>query len=637
MDWNHKTELVAIDTETTGISRTDYPFAVSLCDDQGNNILYEWDVNPKTRIPKAIKSDIRDIRRRCKGKTLIFHNLPFDIQKLEMVGCVLRWRHRSYDTQVEWHIIDSYQASLLKCRLKEMSLFYLDIPDDDQSDLRKAVSGARRIAEKLRWKIATKSGRSKDDHLFCDYWLPKAVAKHEQYEPDHPWHSLLAKYANTDTERTMLLHLLAQRVMSEWDSDDPRHKILDRERKLTNVLYDMGTEGVSIFPRKIRSEIERYYQHTSHANMGMKRIAGQSFNVESTQQLIQVLFDELRLPTVKQTQTGNQSTDIEVRERLIEYVEHNGNRKQKRFITAWNEYKGSISSIKYLKSYDQLRHADILYPSLRQTGTQTTRLSSENPNGQNVKKGETKDGVVLKEGLRNVFGPHKGRVWFCFDYSQLQLRIFAYLTGEQSMIEAFNHGYDFHGFIASKIFHKEIEDVSKMERRIGKNVNFGFIFGASPSKIERTAGVSGLWTTVCKMFPSAHAYMQSTKRKVQRYGYVTTPHGYRLYVDQPHKGVNYIVQGCEGDIVKQGMVNCELYLSELQAEGFTGYMCFTVHDELIFDFPKRIKHYPDNDEPEVINTLKSLMEQPGTDIGMITPVDVEYTTTNWAEVKPYEN
>ena len=91
-----------------------------------------------------------------------------------------------------------------------------------------------------------------------------------------------------------------------------------------------------------------------------------------------------------------------------------------------------------------------------------------------------------------MYGPHQGRVWFCIDYSQLQLRIFAYLTEEQSMIDAFAAGYDFHGFMASRIFNKDIDKITKSERRIAKNVNFGFVFGASPKKIEATSGMTGL-------------------------------------------------------------------------------------------------------------------------------------------------
>jgi len=648
--WNNNTTLVGIDTETTGLSRTDYPFAVSLCDDSGNNILYEWDVDPMTRIPQVNRDNIRSIHLHCQGKTLVFHNQIFDLLKLDKVGVKLQWRFNSFDTSVTSHVIDSGRHRFMKGRLKELSSFYLDIHDDDQKELQKATISARHKAKKLGWNIAQPETGQKN-HVLRDYWVPKAIAKHEQYDLDHPWWTVLSRYANLDTERTVLLHLLFQKVMAKWESDDLRHGILKRERRLTNVLYDMAKLGINVFPDKIEKELREFNIRMIQAVKVMRNIViDDSFNVESSIQLSNALFNILKLPKMKKTATGNYSTDKSVRESLTEYVESKALKKRTKllglgkqiiFVKRWNDYKDCNNLTKYLSSYREFTQDSKVYPSLDQTGTSTTRIASHDPNGQNVKKADEERGVV---GLRNVFGPDYKRMWLCLDYSQLQLRIFAYLTQEQSMIEAFERGYDFHGFIASKIFDKDIKEITKLERRIGKNVNFGFIFGAAPAKIEATAGVSGLWDTVCKMFPSAHSYMARVKSQVMRDGYITTPHGYRLYVDQPHKGVNYIVQGCEGDIVKEGMLLCENFLSELQAGGFTGNMLFQVHDELIFDFPIRgrcrkpsgcwCNHHAEYPQ-RIVKELKRLMEKPGMDVGMVTPVDVEWTQTNWAETKEY--
>ena len=213
------------------------------------------------------------------------------------------------------------------------------------------------------------------------------------------------------------------------------------------------------------------------------------------------------------------------------------------------------------------------------------------------------------------------------------------------MIDAFAAGYDFHGFMASRIFNKDIDKITKSERRIAKNVNFGFVFGASPKKIEATSGMSGLWDTVCSLFPSAHKFMEITKRQVRSRGYVTTPHGYRLYTKFPHKGVNYIVQGCEGDIVKEAMVLCGSYLRQERSgmnqmhgmikavkKQYSGHMKFQIHDELIFDLPIKTPRR----NRRVITDIVKLMEQPGEDIGMVLPVDVERTETDWSQAKSYE-
>ena len=645
MSWNKKTLEVAVDTETLGVQKTDYPFAVSLCDDSGNNLFYEWDVDPHTRKPKVKQEDIVDIKKRCKGKHLVFHNQTFDLQKLAMVGCNLSWRFNSSDTQVLSHIIDSHANSWMRGRLKTLSEFYLKVGKEDQEELRKATTAARRIGKKLGWNIAQKNRGSKDDHTLRDYWMPKAVLQHhpemvkdiEDYDDvtDHPWWTLLKRYANTDTERTMLLKMVFQNVIDKWDDDDKRHNIIAREQRITAILYDMHKIGLTVSPRKIRDGLKKHGGLIEEARKEAQKITkNPEFNINSSPQLQKLLFEELKFPKGKKSPSGGQSTDKDVRKDLTNWCEGNTSKKTKlnkkriRIIDAWNQFKDSDKCFTDLKRFDRMRNGNKIYATLNQVGAETTRFSS--PLHNIKKKGEEEGKVVV--GLRDTFIPKKGFKWFCMDYSQLQLRIFAYVSGEKNLIEGFEQGLDAHMITATKIFNKPPNEITSLERRRAKNVNFGFIFGASPWKIEATAGVPGLWDHVIKVFPNAHEYMEDIKYQVNRYGYVTTPHGYRLYVDKAHKGVNYIVQGCEGDIVKEGMIYAEDYLSELQVEGFKGRMLFQVHDELIFEFPimKNKKK-----ESRIISELQRCMEQPGTDIGMVTPVTIEHTYTSFADTEEY--
>jgi DNA polymerase I-like protein with 3'-5' exonuclease and polymerase domains len=964
MDWNKDTEFIAIDTETYGLEITDKPFAISMTDDQFNSLYWEWDTNPQTRQPIVDPKDIKQINKLLKGCTkFIFHNMPFDVPKLESVGVKLRWRNHSYDTGVLSHLFDNEVHQRHNGKLKPLSFLYCNIPDDDEEDLRHAVSRARLKVKDtgLPWAIADKD--KVKDHLAVDYWVPRMVAKILGLPRDHEWWNICGTYAKTDTERTAALYVFFSQKMSKWSDSDPRHEILERERRVTEIVTDIKVSGFSFFSKKAKRSVRAYKESTAKSLSGMRTLLNDSsFNVESPKQIAAALYDKFGLPVIKKTKSGAPSTDKEVREELLErsHLMKNtkSNKVKREFIQHWNKYKTEITFVKYLSGYIDSDQGNRIYPSLNQTGTVTTRFSSQNPNGQNAKKGDKEQGI---RGLRDVFGPQKNRQWFCLDYSQLQLRIFAYLTGEKSMIEAFEAGHDFHGFIASKIFKKEIDEVTKLERRIGKNCfhpdteiltvngwkkiekvnkldwvaeaipssegrnevkikfvnptdiikkqnttgklihfknegidirvtedhrmltwdqpgnikrkgmkdspivssaadtpvsrswsnagwhdgcysvdeidiriaamiqadgsycsnkirfgftkkskikrsqkllnekgveytvkvnkqgvtrfsiskddvknstllltddkvwhpsilglsnvsagilldeikywdanlskgkctmtkyyssikenvdliqalatmngrktrlvktengknvsfslsiknrasskggtvskteieyhdevvcvsvpsgfivvrdggvpiisgncNFGFIFGASPKKIEATAGVAGLWDTVMRMFPSAKRMMEATKKQVKEKGYVTTPHGYRLYCNSPHKGVNYIVQGCEGDIVKTGMVNCDNYLSELQSNGFSGFITFQVHDELIFDFPVQnpihvTKTRTSKDfERIVVGNLKKLMEKPGTDIGMVTPVDIEVTRTDWSEVQDYK-
>lgn len=635
---NPNTKQIAIDTETTGVDETALPFQVSLCDQFGGQLLFEWEVDPLTRIPKIPKKDIKRIQKICKGKILVFHNRIFDVTMLERIGCFLDWRNgKSLDTQILSHVFNSEVHSMYHGRLKELSLHYLDEWDDDQDTLRKAVSKARKVAKDFGWKLAEKksSGKKDNDHLYQDYWLPRAVALHLGYEDDHPWYTLCADYANCDTERTMLLCLLFQGQFAKWEKDDPRHRMLKRENDLTPELYDMYHAGLSVFPQKIATEIAKFQARIVPALTRMKMVVGNvDFNINSPKQLQEQLFVNMKFPIIRRTESGTGSTDANTRKALREFHESAKYRKSSKdlkkkrglFLGSWDAYKDSISCRDFLIQYQNQCYGNHIYTQLVQCGAQTTRFSCRN---HNVKKGDAEKGI---EGLRNVYGPHHGRVWFCIDYSQLQLRIFAYLTEEQSMIDAFAAGYDFHGFVASKVFKKSIDKITSQERKIGKTVNFGYIFGESIKKTAIKTGVPDIGEILEKAFPSASRYMEVTKRQVRSRGYVTTPHGYRLYTKYPHKGVNYIVQGCEGDIVKEAMVLCGDYLREERSvKPYTGHMKFQIHDELIFDLPIKTPRR----NHRVITNIVDLMEQPGKDIGMNLPVDVERTDTNWAQAKKY--
>ena len=631
-----KSRYLGIDTETTGVDEDSKPFEVSFCDEFGGQDLIEWDVDPFTRQPIVPKADIKKIQNYAKGKHLVFHNRIFDVEMLERVGCFLDWRNGgSSDTQIYSHVFNSETHSLYQGRLKELSLHYLDYWDDDQGQLRSAVTKARAAVKDLSWKLAEKKASSKkdSDHLYSDYWVPRAAAIALDYPDDHPWLTLCSSYADGDTERTMLLFLLFKQAFDKMDEDDPRLSILERENRLTEHLYEMRKAGLSVFPQKMDSELVRYNSKIKPAIKAMQKLVGNpEFNIESPIQLREHLFTTLEFPVMKKTKTKQSSTDSSVRGMLRDHFEATDKKtkldKQRgRFLDAWDDYKNTIACRNYLQQYIDQVDGEHIYTSLIQCGTQTTRFSCRN---HNIKKADKEKGI---EGLRHVYGPHSGRTWFCIDYSQLQLRIFAYLTQEQSMIDAFDAGYDFHGFMASRIFRKDIDKITKSERRIAKNVNFGFIFGASPKKIESTSGMTGLWDTVCSLFPSAHSFMERIKGQVRRNGYVTTPHGYRLYTRYPHKGVNYIVQGCEGDIVKEAMNLCGDYLKqESKRKPYSGHMKFQIHDELIFDLPSKTPRR----NHRVITSIVDLMEQPARDIGMDLPVDVEVTKTDWSDVKGYE-
>ncbi len=267
------------------------------------------------------------------------------------------------------------------------------------------------------------------------------------------------------------------------------------------------------------------------------------------------------------------------------------------------------------------------------SGTGTTRFSSSNPNGQNIsKKNKVKFGQKGQEGyaefvipkLRDVFGPTLDKTWYAIDYSQLELRVFAAVSQEQPLIDALNAGYDFHGFVASMIFKKPMDEVEDSERTIAKNVNFALIFGAGEKKVNETAGISNAYELFANQFPNAISYMQKTIKEVQKNGHLRTVDGYRLDIppNAPYKGVNYLVQGTAGRIVKHAMIKIanESWFDWKQIR-----LVLQIHDELIIE----VNNDSPFNSPQYISRIMDLMSEAGAEMGMNTPSSCERICSDW--------
>lgn len=246
---------------------------------------------------------------------------------------------------------------------------------------------------------------------------------------------------------------------------------------------------------------------------------------------------------------------------------------------------------------------------------------------------EDENGVKkIKYSIRKIFGPPKGRVWLATDYDQLQLRIFAYWSKEDKLIEAFKKGFDFHTYVAMLIY--ETDTPTKIQRRVAKNVNFGYIFGAGENKIDSTAGIPGLFRRVQQLFPNVTESINRTVSFVKRHGYVKTASGYKLTVDKrkAYAGVNYIVQGTEGDIVKKALNDCYSFLSRKYnlepsncLKDSPVKLVLQVHDEIIFSIPEkfRLQNY--------IRPINRIMENAGTHYGIVCKCKPELYYNNWSE------
>lgn len=603
---------VSLDCETTGLEllKGDRAFALSLCDDQGKQWYFDWPVDPLTRQPDYHSEEYRVAVNNVKlilkkYDVIVYHNAKFDRRAIgHCPGLDFILSFPWEDTIFLSHVIDSGGSH----SLKDLALRHLEIDDSDEKELRKVVNKARAEARRLHpdWKLGPSAGE--------DYWLPKAL---------NPKSKHCERYCRLDTKRTMLLWLCLSSVLDDKlqaQYEGPTAKLV------MQPISDMETRGVTLRTTALRREISRYTRGMEEAHAILTRTSkAKDLNPNSYPQLVNIL-QGWAIPT--ETTAATPLRSILSREQAA--------KKPRKhvidFVTALLAYRMHDSARKYLQSYkDNMVVIDArvakLYPSFNPTGTHTTRLSSSSPNAQNIGKGKE---LIDEEGneyidfsLRTVFGPGPGRRWYAFDYNQLQLRIFAYASKEQSIIDAFDAGWDFHSFVASRLFNTD--KPTKIQRRVAKNLNFCLIFGGSPRKADLTAGMPGAYNLFRKQFPSIDRYMQSTIDFVREHGCVYTLGGYRLSVppEKPYVGTNYIIQGTEGEIVKAAMVSCDEYM-----QSSLGYLTLQVHDELVFDF----KHT----KVEPLTTLRGIkyrMEQAGMAVGVKTPVDCERIICDYASGK----
>lgn len=602
MDFN---KIISLDCETTGLNLFHgcKPFAVSTCDHKGQTTFWELKVDPFTREPQIPETSKEAIRKHIEGKTLVFHNAKFDLRALATIG-IDATQNPIEETLIASHILDSGESH----HLKDLAVKYCNIPADDQEELRKGVCKARRTAKKKGWPISEK--------VAMDYWLPKAV---------NPSSNFLQEYAVKDAIRTMQLAMV---LLPEIEKQGFQ-EIYEREKALVPIVYQMEERGIVIKPNSWKEMYKELKTRTDKADKRACSVVNRKgLNIRSSQQLRQVIYSQLSCPIVKTTDKGTPSTDKVAITELLAKCRKSTSIK-KRFLTYLQEFRETKTKVGYLENYEKSaikgRYEWVLHPSFNSTGTRFTRFSSSNPNGQNI-----------DELLRSIFGPRKGHSWFCIDYSQLELRIFAVAAKEEVMLKALTDGKDIHQITA---------DAFGISRKIAKNIDFAMIYGAGVPKITQMAQMGGGTADpdiFKRTYPRAVKFMQEVQKDVRRDGYIHTLDGYRLSVDKdkPYIGVDAICQGTAGSLIKSAMVRVGHYLREstrIQDCGINKpiQLLLNVHDELIFEVDNSLSI-------EIIKQsifdITEIMEEAGAymNIPVYTPVEVKRTKTKWSEAKVYK-
>lgn len=396
------------------------------------------------------------------------------------------------------------------------------------------------------------------------------------------------EYACEDADVTLKLKNIFEKELKERNAD---HLFYNIEMPLVKVLAYMERNGVTVDTDSLRETSRLYTARMNEIEQEIKNLVGIDFNISSPKQVGEILFDKLKIvEKAKKTKTGQYVTSEEVLESLKS--KHPVVRK----ILDYRGLKKLLST--YIDALPLLINPQTgkIHTSFNQTITNTGRLSSSNPNLQNIPVRD-EDG----REIRKAFIPEKGCEFFSADYSQIELRIMAHLSGDENMIEAFKEGLDIHAATAAKVYKEKIEEVTKIQRSKAKTANFGIIYGISPFGLAERMGVDrkeakdlidGYFIT----YPKVKIYMDKSIQKAREKGYSETICNRRCYLPDIHShnaivrgyaernAINAPIQGSAADIIKIAMIN--IYNRFIQ-EGIRSKMILQVHDELNFSvFPE---------------------------------------------------
>lgn len=685
-DLFNPTEILVIDTETTGLRpwKGDRPFAVSACDQDGNTWYCQWPVDLETREVCPDLDDVFLLQHLAKDPNTkkVFFNSKFDIRMLE-----------KFDIHFAGEIHDVYYMARV-CNteeeaygLKPLARKYLGYPDDDEKELRSAVSKAKRFLKKN--KIPFNEG----DDLAANYFLPEQVLGEK----------LCERYAIGDVVRTLLLYIFYMEIMEET----PCYKsTYDKEMLLQRVVVKMENRGVRIDLEETRRELERYDRHSEECIKRMLEFVGDpEFNPGSPKQIQEVLYSfgyGIELEPTKYTAKGSPSTDLEV---LSEHTHIP-------FVRDLLEWKGNKKGAEFMNKYLFLAVPDtispdtyVLHTSLNQGGARTGRFSSSEPNIQNAANAASsgKGGLVLINA-RKPFGPRPGYIWVCMDYANQEGRIFADLADISAMIQALNEGLDFNTFVANSVWGgntqrailnaqaslelanpypsgANADALLKARRRLGWEIKDAVAFYERSSR-ARDAAASWLWEhhydivkaeksiginrtrTRAKFlifnkiygggaavaagiikcdideareflqhlettFPGIQRYINHISKLGIRQGYIETRYGRRINVDPQYayRASNYSVQGTAADMMKDALLRCDEFLV---GSGLDAHLIMTIHDEIVFEIRK------EHASKKLLKRLKLIMEDTGGRIRVPMEVEAKIVRHSWQDKEELE-
>ena len=451
-----------------------------------------------------------------------------------------------------------------------------------------------------------------------------------------------ADYAAADADMTFrLIDVFA----SELEENNLRHTFDTLEMPLVPVLVKMQRDGVAIDTGALAPMSVDMGEQIAAITESMYETVGHEFNINSPRQLGDVLFNELYLPPTRKTPSGGFTTNASALEGLKEFLD-SGNAegvdpKAYQVLDLVLEYR-QLTKLKstYVDALPTLvnPHTGRIHTEFKQTGSDTGRLSSTEPNVQNIPVR-----TELGRRVRSAFvAEDEDWTLLAADYSQIELRILAHYSRDEGLMSAFRNGEDIHAATAASVYDVGIGDVDAEMRRVAKIMNFGVLYGLSPFGIRQQTGFSAeegkaFIDSYFTNYPGIQSYIDGIKEQVRADGYVETLMGRRRRISEIHSrsyhtraagermAVNMPIQGTAADIIKIAMINIEQRMAEL---GLRSRMILQVHDELIFEVPRS-----ELEQMRAIVTELMPSAVPPA-VGFEVPLEVEMKVgDNWGEME----
>ena len=543
-----KAKTIAIDTETTGLDYMDTDLVgISLSYKPGE--AYYIPINHQDDTVNQLKLNVvldalKPVLESSKNK-IIGQNIKFDRNVLAKYG--INISSIKNDTMMMSYVLD---ASATRHNLDALSSYYLNYKTSTFEDV--AGKGVKQIT-------------------FDQVPIEEAT-----------------NYAAEDADITLRLY---EELNPKLESVASLKKLNDEiEIPLIEVLSEMEQNGAILNSKILSSQSKDLENRIKKLEKKAYEIAGEEFNLGSTKQLREIFFEKLNYRIIKKTPGGQPSTDEKVLVELAEEYELPGVLLEHRTLsklksTYTDKLPGQISET-----------TGKVHTSFHQAVTTTGRLSSSDPNLQNIPI-RTEDG----RRIRQAFEPSKGHRFISADYSQIELRIMAHISKDIGLLQAFQEGEDVHSKTASEVFDVAIEEVTADLRRNAKAINFGLIYGISAFGLGKQLGISRnlaaeYMAMYFEKYPGVKKYMESTKDFASQNGYVETLFGRRLYLRDinasnairrqasERAAINAPVQGTAADIMKIAMIKTH---QAIKAENVKAKLILQVHDELILDTPKK--------------------------------------------------